>query len=50
VKLDDGKLTALISNVDQAGPGTLVMEKTPTQAKPVGKTGEWSVASFLKAE
>jgi hypothetical protein len=49
VKLDDSRLTALITNVDQAGPGASVVETTPIQAKPVGKPGEWSVASFLGA-
>jgi len=49
VKLDDSKLTALISNVDKASPGASVMETTPTRAKPAGKPGEWSVASFLEA-
>jgi hypothetical protein len=49
VKLDDGKLTSLISKVDSAGPGALMMETTSDQAKTVGKPGEWSVASFLGA-
>jgi len=47
VKLDDGRLTTLIANVDQAGPGASVPETTPMPAKSVGKPGEWSVASFL---
>ena len=49
VKLDDSKLMALISNIDKAGPGASVTETTPTQAKPAGKPGEWSVGSFLEA-
>ena len=49
VKLDDSKLTALILNVDKAGPGASLTEITPTQTKPTGKPGEWSVASFLSA-
>ena len=47
VKLNDSKLTDLISNVDMAGPGASVMESIAVQATPVGKPGEWSVASFL---
>ena len=35
--------------VDMAGPGVLAMETTSIQAIPVGKPGEWSVASFLDA-
>ena len=49
VKLNDCKLTNLISNVDMAGPGVLAMETASIQATPVGKPGEWSVASFLDA-
>ena len=50
VKLDDSKLTSLILKVDRAGPGaSLAMMETPTaQAKKVGMSGEWSVASFLE--
>ena len=52
VKLNDSKLTALISHVDKAGPGASVTETTPTQAQanlePAGKPGEWSVESFLE--
>ena len=49
VKLDDGKLTALISNVDKAGPGASLMKTTLIQAQPVGKPGDWNVVSFLGA-
>lgn len=49
VKLDDGKLIALVSKVDSVGPGALMLETPLIQAKPVGKPGEWSVASFLVA-
>jgi hypothetical protein len=47
VKLDDSKLMALISNVDMAGPGASATETTSVQATPIGKPGEWNVASFL---
>ena len=47
IKLDDPKLTALISNVDSAGPGASSVANAPTIQKPVGKPGEWSVDSFL---
>lgn len=49
VKLDNSKLTALISKVDMAGPGASVMETPSVQAKLVGRPGEWSMASFLDA-
>ena len=49
VKLDNGKLAALISKVDGAGPGALMTVTPPIQDKPIGKPGEWSVASFLMA-
>lgn len=49
VKLDNDKLAALISKVDGAGPGALMMVTPPIQDKPIGKPGEWSVASFLMA-
>ena len=49
VKLDDGKLTALISNVDKAGLGASFTKTTLIQAQPVGKSGNWNVASFLGA-
>ena len=45
VKLDDDKLTALISNVDMAGPGASATETTSVQATPVGKPGDWSVTT-----
>jgi hypothetical protein len=45
IKLDDSKL---ISNIDKAGPGASVTDSIPTQAKPAGKPGEWSVESFLE--
>ena len=51
VKLNDSKLKALITEVDTAGPGALAVGTPGTvsiQAKPVGKPGEWSVASFLE--
>ena len=47
VKLDDNKLTALITKIDRAGPGALMIKTPPIQAKPVEKPGEWSIASFL---
>jgi hypothetical protein len=47
VKLDNGKLTTIISKVDSAGPGALMMETSSIRAESVGKPGEWSVASFL---
>ena len=40
VKLDESKLTDLISNVDMAGPGASVTETTSVQATPIGKPGE----------
>ena len=49
VKLNDCKLTDLISNVDMAGPGASATETTSVQAKPVGKPGEWSVEKFIEA-
>ena len=49
VKLDDANLIKLISHVDSVGPGALMTEKPPNQAKTAGKPGEWSVASFLVA-
>ena len=51
MKLNDSKLKALVTEVDTAGPGALAVETPGTvsiQAKPVGKPGEWSVASFLE--
>lgn len=49
VKLDDSKLTALISNVDTEGPGANVIGNgiTVPQVKPVGVPGEWDIDSFL---
>ncbi|KAF8963773.1 hypothetical protein BDZ97DRAFT_1819116 [Flammula alnicola] len=47
VKLDDSKLTALITKVDTAGPGVGVVEIHSEPAKVVGKPGEWSVDSFF---
>jgi hypothetical protein len=48
VKLNDTKLKSLITKVDTEGPGALAVETVSIQAKPVGKPGEWSVASFLE--
>jgi hypothetical protein len=46
LKLNDSKMTALISKVDRAGSGALrLMTETSIQTKTVGKPGEWSVAT-----
>jgi hypothetical protein len=34
-------------HVDMAGPGASATETTSVQATPIGKPGEWNVASFL---
>jgi hypothetical protein len=50
VKLDDGKLTTLISKVDRAGPGASMTETpqvlTIRVTKPVIKPGEWRFLEF----
>ena len=36
-----------LCEISKIGPGTLITETAPIQAKPVKKPSGWSVASFL---
>ena len=48
IKIDDPKLTALITKVDPDGPGASMTQGVqPQPDKPSGKPGEWSVESFI---
>lgn len=48
IKFDDPKLAALITKVDTDGPGASSTQGVQCQqVEPIGKPGEWNVASFL---
>ncbi|KAF8904782.1 hypothetical protein CPB84DRAFT_1823530 [Gymnopilus junonius] len=48
IKLDDGKLNALVLNVDTAGPGALLSAQPMTvDEESTGTPGDWSIESFL---
>ena len=48
IKLDDPKLTALITKVDTDGPEASSTQRVQCQQlEPIGKPGEWNIESFL---